>query len=410
MASSPTINKQITPQGFIRPGYPDFSDLPWVCPLRTWSDITHRLVDLPKGLSRHTVLFVNYSDVIFAIKELPAGKAQVEFELLAEMEALRLPVVSPVGYRVVDTGEKKSSFLITRYLDHSLPYRSLFMSNSLMRYREYLLYAISGLMVQLHLAEVYWGDCSLSNTLFRRDAGALQAYLVDAETAVIYKEISAAQRYDDLVVMEENINGDLLDLTTANLLAEGVPISETGEFIHLRYQKLWEEITTEEVINSDERYRVHERIRALNALGFSVSEIELEKAVGGDQLRFRVIVSDRNFHHNQLLTLTGIDAQENQAQQMMNEIQSVKAALSQQHNRSTPLSAAAYYWLEHLYTPVIERFQAHSDGQPRKDLSELYCQVLEHKWFLSERARHDVGHQAAVDDYLRNVLLSGSVD
>lgn len=54
------------------------------------------------------------------------------------------------------------------------------MSSSLERYRDHLLDAISGLLVQLHLAGTFWGDCSLSNTLFRRDAGALQAYLVDA--------------------------------------------------------------------------------------------------------------------------------------------------------------------------------------------------------------------------------------
>jgi hypothetical protein len=35
-------------------------------------------------------------------------------------------------------------------------------------------------------------------------------------------------------------------------------------------------------------------------------------------------------------------------------------------------------------------------------IAELYYQVLEHKWYLSERARRDVGHQAAVEDYLKS--------
>ena len=36
------------------------------------------------------------------------------------------------------------------------------------------------LLVRLHLVGFYWGDVSLSNTLFRRDADAYAAYVVDA--------------------------------------------------------------------------------------------------------------------------------------------------------------------------------------------------------------------------------------
>jgi len=390
-------------QSIIQPGYPDFSDLPWSVPLTEWSKICTCLEDLPRGLSRHSVVFVNYAGVLFAIKELPYGWALKEYDLLKKMEAARLPVVTPVGTIVVEDLDRRCSALITRYLDRSLPYRSLFMSQSLVGYREHLLDAIAGLLVQLHLAGIYWGDCSLSNTLFRRDAGTLQAYLVDAETAVVYQELPALQRYDDLLLMEENIDGDLLDLSTLNLLAEGVPVSETGAYIRVRYQRLWEEITHEDIINPGEHYRIQERIRALNALGFSVGDVELSETGRGEQLRLRVLVSDRNFHHDQLHTLTGIDAQERQAQQMMNEIQELKATISKQHNRSTPLSVAAYYWLENVYQPVINRIKRNNNRN--QDLSELYCHVLEHKWFLSERAKHDVGHQAAVDDYVQNFGL-----
>lgn len=384
----------------LRSGYPDFNDLPWSRPLQEWSEHSSRLENLPRGLSRHPVVFVNYDGVLFAIKELPPGLAEKEYSLLAEMEALRLPVVTPVGYFEVMGEGRNSSALITRYLDRSLPYRSLFMSSSLVRYRVHLLDAIAGLLVQLHLAGVYWGDCSLSNTLFRRDAGALQAYLVDAETARTFSSLPAAQRYDDLVVMEENIDGDLLDLSSSNLLAEGVPVSDTGAYIRIRYQRLWEEITREDIIHPSERYRIQERIRALNDLGFSVSEVELAETGNGEQLRFRVMVSDRNFHHDQLQTLTGIDAQERQARQMMNEIQELKATLSNLNNRSTPLSVAAFHWLEKFYQPVVGSLQQAGDRD--KDLTEQYCEVLENKWYLSERAKQDVGHQVATQDYLEH--------
>jgi hypothetical protein len=393
------------PEDYIRPGYPDFSDLPWSKPLEEWGEYCVRLENLPRGLSRHTVVFVNYDSTLFALKELSPGMAEKEFHSLRAVEDLRVPVVTPVGYKETHLGDRKQSVLITQYLVNSLPYRSLFMTNSLVRYREHLLDAIAGLLVQLHLSDIYWGDCSLSNTLFRRDAGALQAFMVDAETAVIYKNIPAVQRYDDLVVMEENIEGDLADLSASHLLAEGVPVSDTGVYIRLRYQSLWEEITREDIIHSSEHYRIQERIRALNDLGFSVGDVELTETGQGEQLRLRVIVSDRNFHHDQLQALTGIDAQEHQARQMMNEIQEVKATISRQFNRSASLSEAAQSWLEHNYQPVVDRLR--QDDYPGKDFTELYCQVLEHKWYLSERARQDVGHQAAAEDYIKHIQPIG---
>jgi hypothetical protein len=389
----------------LRPNHPDFLDLPWHLPLVKWPGNCSRLEEVYKGLSRHPVVFINYGGVLYALKELPGELAQKEYDLLLQMEELHLPAVTPAGFALTHTSQAddskiEASVLITRYLERSLPYRSLFMGGSLLRYREHLLDAIAGLLVQLHLAGVYWGDCSLSNTLFRRDAGALRAYLVDAETAEIYPDrFPAAARFQDLQIMEENVNGDLLDLETARLLAKGIPISDTGEYIRLRYQRLWEEISREETINPGEHYRIQERIRALNALGFSVGNVELVGGENGGQLRLRIMVTDRNFHSDQLHDLTGLGVEEMQARKMMNEIQELKATLSQVNNRSTPLSAAAYQWLENYYQPTITLLQPMIDQQTSP--AELYCQVLEHKWYLSEQAHHDVGHQAATDDFIR---------
>lgn len=393
----------------IRPGFPDFLDLPWNLPLDAWKDYCTRLEEVQRGLSRHPVAFANYDGVLYAFKELPGDLAKKEYELLLHIEELHLPVVTPVGYAQTSLTNGEASILITRYLDHSLPYRSLFTSNALERYRGHLLDAMAGLLVQLHLVGVFWGDCSLSNTLFRRDAGTLQANLVDAETAEIHPpRLSPTLRYHDLQIMEENVNGEVAELSKSGALSQesraNLPNLETGAYISQRYQSLWDEITREQVITPDERYRIQERIRALNSLGFSVGGIEMQPAEDGDRLRLRVMVTDRNFHRNQLMNLTGVDAQEMQAQAMMNEIQEIKAMLSQANNRSTSLSVAAFHWLINDYRPTIQALEPllEQKKQIGETLSptEAYCQVLEHKWYLSERAHHDVGHQAAVEDYL----------
>jgi hypothetical protein len=386
----------------VRPGNPDFLDLPWGVPLSEWEDHCTRLEQLPRGLSRHPVVFVNYDGILYAVKEMAPGVAEQEYDLLRLAEDANLPVVSPVGHVLTATSQGSASVLVTRYLESSLPYRMLFMSQGLERYRQYLLDAIAGLLVQLHLSGLFWGDCSLSNTLFRRDAGALQAYLVDAETAEIHSGyFPPALRFHDLQIMEENLAGEFGELRDSGMLSiidMAIPGPEAGTYIQRRYQQLWEEITRDDVINPGEHFRIQERIRALNDLGFSVGDVELAALENGSQLRLRVITTDRYFHKDQIYDLTGLDVEEMQARTMMNEIQELRATLSQSSNRNVPLSAAAYHWLENIYQPIVERLKPLIDQN--MTVAELYYQVLEHKWFLSERAQRDVGHQAALEDYL----------
>lgn len=394
-------NNQV--QRIIKSGFPDFSDLPWGLPLTRWQGVCNKLEEVPRGLSRHPVVFVNYDGSLYSLKELPGNDGKNEYDILSRIEELHLPSVTPVGYALITSNQDKlTSVLITKYLDYSIPFRSLFIGARLKRYQEHLLNSIAGLLVQLHLADVFWGDCSLSNTLFRRDAGALRAYLVDAETAKIFPQgISPTHRHDDLQIMEENITGELGDLAAEGLFSSDVPYSVAGAHIRLSYQRLWEEITHEDIINPNEHYRIQERIRALNDLGFSVGNVELQNTTSGNQLRFRVQVTDRNFHHDLLLNLTGIEAEEMQARKMINEIQELRAVLSQQNNRSTPMSAAAYHWQKTIYEPTIERLRPYV--KPDFDTAELYCQVLEHKWYMSEKAQRDVGHSVALEDYLQRI-------
>ena len=383
-----------------RPGHPDFLDLPWHLPLSAWPGSCPRIVQLERGLSRHEVVFVSYAPAIYALKEMPAGAAEREYDLLSELEKRGLPAVLPVGRaRTRTTAGEELSVLTTRFLDNSLPYRTLFHAPGFDAYREPLLDAVAVLLVRLHLAGFYWGDCSLSNTLFRRDAGELRAYVVDAETSACNGPLTDAQRHQDLLIMQENLAGELADLAAAGG-AEPIGI-ETGRQVRERYSRLWDEISREETLTADESYRIHERIRALNALGFSVGEVELVATGEGNRLRMRTIVTDRDYHRQQLHTLTGIVAGDRQAQRMLDEIQEIRATLSLDARGEIPLSVAAYQWMRERYEPVLCRLAplVHANS----DVPELYCQLLEHKWYLSEREHHDVGLERALEDYLAHV-------
>src|SRR5438132_5091177 len=137
--------------------------------------------------------------------------------------------------------------LITRYVDFSLPYRSLFTQPQVVDLRDQLLGALTGLLVHLHRAGFFWGDCSLSNILFRRDAGALTAYLVDAESGELHPRLSDGQRMQDLDMAEENIAGELMDLQAAHGVPFDIdPVDAAGE-VRTRYDALWCELTREDV-------------------------------------------------------------------------------------------------------------------------------------------------------------------
>jgi hypothetical protein len=392
---------------------PGWLSLPWGSPTDEWSQQVRHLVVLPQGVARHPVLFLNFHGTLFAIKEMPAGAAGKEYALLEQIEALHLPVVIPAGVVQLAPESQEASYLITHYLQRSLPYRNLFMSPTQEATREHLLDSIASLLVQLHLAGIFWGDCSLSNTLFRYDAGALQAYLVDAESAEVQSSpLTPSLRFHELKIMEENIVAEMLELAQVGIALESNTIYETGDSIRMRYYRLWEEVTREEVIHPTETYRIQERIRSLNALGYSLRDVEFTPTETGDKLRLKILVADRSFHRNQLVTLTGLETEEMQARTLINEIQELRATQSRQQGTAVPIEAAAFYWKEHIFQPVVQRLdilvrQRHQTLLTGKstvtnDPIELYCQVLEHKWYLSEKANHDVGHMAAVDHYIES--------
>ncbi|ATB30087.1 DUF4032 domain-containing protein [Melittangium boletus] len=389
----------------LRQGHPDFLDLPWQLPLENWTRaVCPRLVEVPRGLSRHTVVFVSYGAEIYALKELPIPIGQREYDVLRGLEDRRLPSVTPVGHarvRAPDQPGGEVAILFTQFLSSSLPYRVLFMNKGMERYRERLLDAMASLLVRLHLGGFYWGDCSLSNVLFRRDAGELQAYAVDAETSELHAKLSDGQRELDLMIMEENVTGGLADLAAmAEVeLPQALDVYETAPSIRQRYERLWTEINKEISISPRESYRIHERIRALNELGFSVGEVDLVASGDGSQLRMRTIVTDREYHRHQLHNLTGVVAEERQAAMLLNEVRELKATLTRELNRSVPLSVAAFRWLDERFRPTLNRIS--KDLGPAADEAELYCQVLEHKWFLSERAKKDVGLEAAMKAYVK---------
>ena len=371
-----------------RTGHPDFLDLPWAEPLEEWE--SSRFVELARGIGRHVVRFVDYDGSLYALKELPPSLARREYRLLRALADLGLPAVETVGV-VSDRGGSEESVLLTRYLEYSLPYRLVLTRTVLPAPLDLLLDAFAELLVRLHLRGFFWGDCSLSNTLFRRDAGRLSAYLVDAETAELHEQLSEGQRRHDLQLAEENLYGELLDVgkDDADQLAAQVLAS---------YERLWSELMHEELFAHDERYRLEERLRRLNELGFDAAEIELLQTDAGYTLRLRSHVVEPGHHRRRLLQLTGLLAQENQARRLLNDIEVFRTDLERRGEAPVSQAALAGRWLNEVFEPSIAAIPTELWG--KREPAELYHELLEHRWYQSQRKGSDVGRDEARRSYV----------
>lgn len=380
--------------------WPALLGLPWRLPLEEWPE--EILAALPRGISRHVVRFTRVEGRVVAIKEIKADIARREYEMLRMLRRLDQPVVEPIGVvdgRVDLSGTPLDACLLTRHLQFSLPYRAMLSQPLRADTASRLLDALAVLLVRLHLIGFWWGDVSLSNALFKRNAGAFAAYLVDAETGELHDRLSDGQRAHDLDIAQVNIAGELMDLQAGGFVDESVdPIDVSAEIVN-RYERLWEEITAPERFDTTKLFKVDERIRRLNDLGFDVDELSMTTDIDGTTLQIQPKVVDAGHHSRRLLRLTGLDVEDNQARRLLNDLDSFRAATDRQNDDEEQV---AHDWLVHVYEPIVHTVPPALRG--KLEPAEVFHEILEHRWYLSEAADHDVSIAEACRDYVDTIL------
>jgi hypothetical protein len=379
---------------------PALLDLPWHLPLESWPE--ENIASLPKGLSRHTVRFAHLSGHVIAIKETLPDLAKREYEMLKELQKLDVPCVEPfanIKNRSDSEGNDLPAVLITRHLKFSLPYRAMWSQGLRVETATRLVDALAVLLVRLHLAGFFWGDVSLSNTLFRRDAGAFAAYLVDAETGQLYESgLSNGQRENDLEIARVNIAGELMDLVASGRAGEGVDPNATSERIVNKYRELWKELTAAEVFDKDERWRINQRVERLNSLGFDIEELMIKADETGNSLKIQPKVVDAGHHTRRLIRLTGLYVQENQSRKLLNDLDAFRVKIDPEGDEEV----LAHRWLSEVFEPVVKAIPREYSG--RLEPAEVFHQVLLHRWDLAEKLGRKVPLEEAVNSYVVNVL------
>ena len=389
-----------------RAAHADFLDLPWHEPLEAWEST--RLVEVPRGIGRHVVRFVDYAGAFFALKELPPAIAAREYRLLRALDARGIAAVEAVGIvgeRARDGEEQLPDVLITRYLDFSLPYRLALARRPEPDQLERLLDAFAQLLVRLHLSGFFWGDCSLSNALFRRDAGELAAYLVDAETGELQPRLSDGQRGYDLQIAEENVFGELLDVEAqeGGGEADGEDPAALAAEIPRALRAALVGADRGGGAAAGRPRAASSALRRLNELGFDADEVEIVETDGGFRLRLEPKVMEPGHHRRRLLRLTGLDAQENQARRLLADIDAYR-----RRSRRGPAAAAVRDRGRRALARGGVRARARRRparaARPSATRPQLFHELLEHRWYLSERAGKEVPLADAVADYIESVL------
>jgi hypothetical protein len=379
---------------------PALLDLPWHLPLEQWPE--ENIAALPKGLSRHTVRFAHLSSYVIAIKETLPELAVREYEMLKSLQKLDVPCVEPfaiIKNRTDENSNELPAVLITRHLKFSLPYRAMWSQGLRPETATRLVDALALLLVRLHIAGFFWGDVSLSNTLFRRDAGSFAAYLVDAETGQLYDSgLSNGQRENDLEIARVNIAGELMDLVASGRAKPGVDPNATSERIVRKYQELWVELTAAEVFSKDERWRITKRVERLNELGFDIEELMIKTEENGRSVKIQPKVVDAGHHARRLIRLTGLDVEENQARRLLNDLDAFKVKFDAEADEEV----MAHRWLSEVFEPVVKAIPREYSG--KLEPAEVFHQVLEHRATLAENQQKGVPLADAVNSYVENVL------
>ena len=380
---------------------PALLDLPWNIPLEEWP--ADRLAALPRGISRHIVRFVRLSGGVIAVKEIGETVAHREYELLRQLGRIGgVPCVEPVGVitgRTSDDGEPLEAVLITRHLQFSLPYRALFSQELRPETATRLIDALAVLLVRLHLVGFYWGDVSLSNTLFRRDADRFAAYLVDAETGDLHARLTDGQRTYDVDLARTNIIGEMMDLIAGEYMDEDTDIVAIGDALVQRYTELWGALTDEETFGAADRWRVAARVERLNALGFDVGELEMTTDVDGTKVHIQPKVVEAGHHSRRLLRLTGLDVQDNQARRLLNDLDEYRAASDRQHEEE---QFVAHDWVTQIFEPTVRAVPR--DMRGKLEAAQMFHEILDHRWYISEKQGRDVPMPEAVASYVSTVL------
>ena len=378
--------------------------LPWQLSLEEWPE--DPALAEKRGISRHVVRLVRATkdpdSQVYAVKETVSEFANREYKILRELTHMHAPCVEQIAVvegRTDKNGEELPCAIVTRFLPYSLPYRVLLSGSVTAHDITTMASALALLIVRLHLLGFWWGDCSLSNTLFRRDAEGFAAYLVDAETGEFQKTLSDGQREHDLDIAMFNVAAELEDLSLSGVLYPGMDPVRAAEAVIRRYRRIWAALKERQLLDPKDRHAVERAMRAPHDLGFAVEEVSI--TIDGDtqMLSFQPKLVAAGYHSARLRELMGLDTEELQAKRLLASFDRYRA---RNEKFGASITEMAKTWFLEVFESTINRVPEAMRG--RVEHAQMFHEILENRWYLSEQRGVDVGLEFATDNYVTEIL------
>lgn len=391
LADTPPILSEVENlRFFIPPVYgTHLLPLPWHSSLDAWGDSGISFIPVKSGLSRHVVRFIESGEKRFAVKETSLESAQREFANYVQLVKREIPTLIPVGVvsryegtEIVSTkvGQqpqvRDTGYIVTELMEKVIPDSFLFKRGFTKENRNKIWDAVIRLFIQLHSRGIYWGDASLANMLIRFETEVvpelgkrtlLTAILADAETVEIHPAISDSLRMADVEFFLESMLWTEADLRASGIVRDPMITERDQAYIMASYKG---------------RFAVEQEIASFEL----VTHIDVDKLLGNFDVK----------GYGKLL---------------LQHIQEHKWYVSERKGREVTLIEAAEDWYKEIFKPVCKIF--HDQGLleffPDKTASSLYVEIMEHKYFMSEREKKDVGLVAALEDYSRTYAQHGPV-
>ena len=345
-----------------RTGHPGFLDLPWHVSLASWT--SERLVEVPRGIHRHVVRFVSYGERLYALKELPVRLAEREYRLLQALREESVAVVEVVGVvsgrSTATPGSSARGEPLDAVLDHAAPGVLAAVPHALHRAR------VPNLRDRLLDALVRAAGPPAPGRLLlgrllavehavpprRRRTGRLPRRCRDRRTAPEPERRAALARSRHR--RGEHRRRAVRSQAGGLGCPRGSTRSRSRGACAAATRRLWQELTQRGAVPARRAATASTPgCGGCNELGFDVDEVELEAAEGGYRLRLEPRVVEPGHHRRRLLTLTGLDVQENQARRLLNDMASFRAQSEHKAGRALPPPVVAYKWLAEVFEPTI---------------------------------------------------------
>ena len=372
---------------FSEKNWEEIENFPWMSEIESWEN--YHFIERRKGESRHTLFFLRTDKGDIVIKRTSSESAEKEFYVYKRLISMGIPTIVPIGFVKKQKNEAGEGYLLTLYEKGALPESHIMNLLRDKRHRDLVWNSVVALLAVMHLKGIFWGDPSLDNILIKFYKTKVEALLIDTETVKFYDYLSPQKGQEDL----DRLFDSLFAYSFTNDMVDEKMFEERKEYIFERYNKLKKLLSNEIEAGEEEYFKLIKRVDDLFLLGYTIKPERISPKL---KIMFKPVTPRKGWFVQMLEDMLGVSFTPEQAKKIFKEILRHRYWMSKNEGQDVRIGEAARDWYQHRFLPVKRIFKQYFPGE---NPVKIYLEILDHKWFMSEKAGKDVGIVEAAKDY-----------